>query len=343
MTMRATIRNSQRRLFLATGVILVTLTGLTASAAWSQTSPARLRPIVNVDGDVVRLGDLFEGAGAASDVALFGAPAPGASGSISTTRIFTAARENGFIGADYRGLTSVTVKRSGRRIAADAIGAAIAARLASDHRLPSDTEVELNAGQMEAVVESSAGETIDIRSLTFNGASGRFEATYVVQGSRALELNPATVVGTVADVVRVPVLTRPVLKGDIVGQNDISVERRRRSEMGRDVLSSSSAIVGFAARRALPKGLVLREADLQRPEAIERNATVLMRFEQPGLQLTMRGRAQQAAAVGDTIQVQNITSKKIVEAIVTGPNEVRVTGVVLSQPPVARRATGTVQ
>lgn len=341
--MRTELRNCRRRLYLATGVILVTLAGLTASAALAQDAPARLRPIVTVDGDVVRLGDLFEGAGASADVALFGAPSPGASGQISTTRIFSAARENGFVGADYRGLTTVTVKRAGRRVGADAISTAIAARLASDHRLPADTEVELNAGQMEVVVENIASDTVEIRSLSFNGASGRFEATYVVPGSRALELTPATVVGSVSDVVRVPVLTRPVLKGDVVSQNDITMERRRRSEMGRDVLSSSSAIVGFAAKRALPKGLVLRDADLQKPEVIERNAIVMMRYEQPGLQLAMRGRAQQAAAVGDTVQVQNINSKKIVEAIAIGPNEVRVTGVVLSQPPVARRTSGVVQ
>jgi flagellar basal body P-ring formation protein FlgA len=57
----------------------------------------------------------------------------------------------------------------------------------------------------------------------------------------------------------------------------------------------------------------------------------MMTFEQPGMQLSMRGKALAGGAVGDTIQVQNISSKKTVEAVITGPNRAAVTGAVLTQ------------
>ena len=56
-----------------------------------------------------------------------------------------------------------------------------------------------------------------------------------------------------------------------------------------------------------------------------------MTYDAPGLQLTMRGKALAGGAVGDIIQVQNVTSKRTVEAAVTGPNRVAVTGTVLPQ------------
>jgi flagellar basal body P-ring formation protein FlgA len=320
-----------KHLVLYTAAVCATLLVMTVIAAKAQTVALRLKPIVTVEGDMVRIGDLFEGAGRYADIAVFGAPKPGASGMISTARIRSAVRDNDISEIDTNGLTSVTVRRTGRRINAEEINKAVTAALVKDHQIAKDSEIELNSGQLELTVETSAIEPVQVRNLSYNGTSGRFEATFVVPGSRALELTPAAVTGTVADIVRAPVLTRAVLKGDVITAADLSLERRRRSDLGQDVVSDADKLIGNSARRALPKGLVLREADIQRPELVERNANIIMLHEQPGLQLSMRGKALQAGALGDTIQVQNISSKKIVEAIVTGPGRVKVTGVVMPQ------------
>jgi flagella basal body P-ring formation protein FlgA len=137
-------------------------------------------------------------------------------------------------------------------------------------------------------------------------------------------------VGNVTDIVRAPVLARPVLRGEVVTQADVALERRRRSELGPDIITDAAKLIGNAARRPMGKGSLVRDADIQRPEAVERNAVVLMTYEQPGMQLSMRGRALQSGAVGDTIQIQNISSRKTVEAVITGPNRAAVTGAVLS-------------
>ena len=302
---------------------------LAASAARSQGAPIRLKPIVTVEADVVRLSDLIDGAD--SDTAVFGAPLPGASGQISTARIISAAREHGVTGIETSGLSSITVRRAGRRITAEDISKAITEALVTQHQLNPDLEVELNAGQLETTVESTASQPLVIRNLSYNGASGRFEAVYVVPGSRALELNPGKIVGTIADIMRVPVLARPILRGDVVAAGDITIERRRRSDLVGDVFVDPAKIIGNAARRPLPRGTLLREADIQRPEVVEKNASVTMTYEQPGLQLTMRGKALAGGAMGEVIQVQNVNSKRTVEATVTGPNRVAVTGTVLPQ------------
>jgi len=313
----------------ALGVLAATAARSQSPANQSAVNQARLKPIVTVETDVVRLSDLIEGAGLSGDTAVFGAPQPGATGLISTARIVAAAREHGLTGLETLGLSGITVRRSGRRIAPEEIAQAVTAALIAEHQLNADAEVELNAGQLEVTVESAATQAVAIRQLSYNSASGRFEATYVVPGSRALELNPGRVVGNVADVMRVPVLAKPIMKGDIVAPGDVAMERRRRSDLAGDIFLDPAKIVGNAARRALPRGTLLREADIQRPEAVEKNAGVTMTYEQPGVQLTMRGKALAGGAVGDVIQVQNVTSKRVVEASVTGPNRVAVTGTVL--------------
>jgi flagellar basal body P-ring formation protein FlgA len=321
-----------RPIYLFTVVTCITLFLLTLASANAQSGlAARLKPIVTIESDTVRLGDIIEGAGEHAETAVFGAPQPGTSGMISTSRILAAAREHGLTGVETGGLSSVAVRRLGRRISAEEISRAITRALIDQQQLGLDAEVELNSGQMEVTVESSASEPVVVRHLSYNGGSGRFEATFVVPGSRAMELNPGKVVGNVSDVMRVPVLARPILKGDVVNASDVIMERRRRSEMGGDVYLDTAKIVGNAARRPLPRGSLLREVDIQRPEIVEKNASVTMTFEQPGLQLSMRGKAVTGGAMGDLVQVQNINSKKTVEATVTGPNRVAVTGTVIPQ------------
>jgi flagellar basal body P-ring formation protein FlgA len=314
-----------RHLILAALATLVFIFTMTIVSVQAQTPLApRLKAIAVVESDSVRLSDLVEGMDMRGDMALFGAPQPGQAGAISTSRIISAARDHGIAGIETGGLSSVVVRRAGRRISPEDIAAALKQVLVRDHQVVTDAELELTSGQMEVTVEASSTEAVSIRSMNYSGSSGRFEATFVVPGNRALELQPARIVGTVADVARVPVLTRAILKGDVVSISDFTMERRRRSEMNGDVVTDATKLADTVAKRALPRGTIMRDADVQRPDAIDRNAAVTLVYEQPGLQLTLRGRALQAGTLGDVIQVQNVTSKKIVEGTITAPGRVTV-------------------
>ncbi len=55
------------------------------------------------------------------------------------------------------------------------------------------------------------------------------------------------------------------------------------------------------------------------PAAVKRSEMVAVTWTQNGLSLTLSGPAQKDGAVGDVIQVQNPSSKKMIDAVVTGP------------------------
>ena len=57
-----------------------------------------------------------------------------------------------------------------------------------------------------------------------------------------------------------------------------------------------------------------------------RNDSVTIVYQAPGLTLTLRGQAQEAGALGDTIGVLNVDSKRIVQGIITAPGRVTVGG-----------------
>ena len=61
------------------------------------------------------------------------------------------------------------------------------------------------------------------------------------------------------------------------------------------------------------------QASVSGPAAVKRSEMVSVTWTQNGLSLTLSGPAQKDGAIGDVIQIQNPSSKKMIDAVVTGP------------------------
>jgi flagella basal body P-ring formation protein FlgA len=83
-------------------------------------------------------------------------------------------------------------------------------------------------------------------------------------------------------------------------------------------------VVGLAVKRPLRAGSVLHSADLIKAEVVQRNEAVMIVYAVPGVLLTVRGKALEAGAVGDIVNVLNTQSNRTVQATVTGPGRVTI-------------------
>jgi flagella basal body P-ring formation protein FlgA len=54
---------------------------------------------------------------------------------------------------------------------------------------------------------------------------------------------------------------------------------------------------------------------------IKRDDVISVTYEADGISVTLQAKAMQAAAVGDAFNVMNPASKKIIQAVATGPGE----------------------
>ena len=100
-------------------------------------------------------------------------------------------------------------------------------------------------------------------------------------------------------------------------------ERRPKAELRSDGVALDQAI-GMAARTTLRSGQALRMDDLVKPQIVQRNETVTITYQVPGIMLTARGKAVEAGALGDVVGVLNIQSNRTVQATVTGPGRVSI-------------------
>ena len=77
----------------------------------------------------------------------------------------------------------------------------------------------------------------------------------------------------------------------------------------------------MAARRPLREGAAVSSRDVTAPLVIKAGDTISVIYEDGGIRLTLQAKAMAAAAVGDSLNVQNIASKKVIDAVATGAGE----------------------
>ena len=121
-------------------------------------------------------------------------------------------------------------------------------------------------------------------------------------------------------------LSRPLSRGEIIKEDDLLLQRRPRSEVNGTMLADLKLAAGMAARTSLLPERPLRATDLMKPELVQRNETVTLVYEVPGIVLTVRGKATEGGADGDMITVVNEQTKRPVQGMVVGAGQVAVGG-----------------
>ena len=174
-----------------------------------------LKPAVTVVGEIVRIGDLVENAGAAANVAIFRAPDLGQTGRVAVERV----DRGGAAARDRRPRHPRSRPRSWSRARAPRITAeghrdahhAGARRPAAQHRRE-QSHAHLRQRSPHASTSSRARE-LRIARLTFDPRSGRFDVLFERPGRRATSLR---FTGTYAETFEAAVLTRPLAAGEVV-------------------------------------------------------------------------------------------------------------------------------
>src|SRR5262249_31322599 len=154
--------------------------------------------------------------------------------------------------------------------------------------------------------------------------NGRFDVSFDLPGSAAARRLPLRFTGSVAETFEAVVLVRPIAAGELIKASDVALARPPQSEGARNAITEGAHAGGGSARRALRPGQALRQAELIKPELVQRNSTVTITYSVPGIVLSAVGQALEPGAQGDIINVLNVQSKKTIRATVAGPGHVTV-------------------
>jgi flagella basal body P-ring formation protein FlgA len=312
------------------------LSFLTAPPTHAESQRPTLKPAATVVGELVRVGDLVEHAGEYAEAAIFRAPDPGMTGTVPAARVREALRPYRLDDdLDTAGLTEVAVTRPSRTVTVKEVEDRIIQALAGQRGLgaASDLKLSLDQSLRDFNVESDLTAPLQIVRLNLDPYGSRFHIMLDIPGSAVLRRTPLRLSGRVLETVETAVLARSMQRGEVIRPGDVTIERRPLAEANKDGVSRLDNATGLAVRRALRAGQALRHADLMKPEIVQRNETVTLIYEVPGIVLTIRGKAQEAGAQGDIIGVLNLQSQRTVHGTVSGPGLVTVTSTILRRDP----------
>lgn len=306
-----------------------------AGATASTTAPAataklRLKPDLTLSRDIVGFGDLITGL-SPQDAALpaFRAPALGDTGTIQVARIVDAAVKHGLLrdaqDLDSQGVAQVVVTRAARRITGLDVEAAVKSALLERFGVDGRAfALLLDGGAPSVVVEPELTGDLAALDLNYDARTRRVTGRLTMPGSAATRLKPVRVSGQLVETAEVVVPLRTIARGETLRPSDVTIERRPRDAQFNDVLGEMKAAIGKVAKRTLVAGSVLRSGDVQREEVVGRGDIVTIVYEARGIAISLRGRANEAGAIGDSIAITNIQSKRVLQGTVTGPGRVNV-------------------
>lgn len=305
------------RLILALAVLLA---GMSAQAAGL---PAQLRTGAMVDGETIRLGDIWENLAERADLAVAAAPQPGKRVTLDARWLAAAAAAYGIDWRPASAFDRLVIERSGLTIEADTIEAELMAALAREG-VPASSAIEIaNRTGLRLLVPAGTPTTIGIRDMTYDPRVNRFSAVVEVPAN-APAATRLRVSGRVFAMTRMPVLNRVVNRGEVIAHADLDWAEMREEAVRGEVATAFAQLVGQEPRHTLRPGVPVRINEVQRPVLVSRNSAVTMILKTPMMELSTQGKAVEEGARGDLIRVTNLHTKKIVEAKVEGPGLVSV-------------------
>lgn len=293
-----------------------------------------LRGDVTALRDTLTLGDLVANVPPeAAETPMFRAPGLGQTGTIQARRIAAAAEALGLGRIETGGRMQVSIHRAARHVGAPDAEAAIRKRLASDFGAdPLSTGIVFDAPSPALVLEPTVEGEVVASDVTLDRRSRRVAATIWIGPSPNERRAQLRVSGIVVDLVEVAVVSRSLDRGQVVKPGDIVVERRAKDLIPTDAAGDGGPMEGRVAKRALGAGTLVRATDLIRPEIVARGDIVSVVYDAPGITLSMRAKAIEGGALGDTVNVINPSSKKSLQTVVIGPGRVSVGGSASASP-----------
>lgn len=122
--------------------------------------------------------------------------------------------------------------------------------------------------------------------------------------------------------VEVLAYARSLAAGEVVQPEDLVWIKAAAAPA--DAPADAEAMIGMSAKRPLRQGSAAALRDVAAAQVIAKGDVVAVSYDYDGVALTLQGKAMSGAAVGEAFSVQNTASKKIIEAVATGPGSAAV-------------------
>ena len=190
------------------------------------------------------------------------------------------------------------------------VGAAPAvAHVVVGNGAPAGLNAVLDAGEVQQIAHMNGldwANPTGIRRIIVHGGAVAAEATRPAASEKMVD---------------VLTYARSLTAGEVVQPGDLTYAKIPAFQAPQDLPRDAAEIIGKAARRPLKSGTAVASLDVTAAQVIKRDDMIAVAFHAEGMVLTLQGKALGGAAVGETLNVMNLTSKKVIQAVAVGPDQ----------------------
>jgi|GEM_PF-844768 len=198
----------------------------------------------------------------------------------------------------------------------------------------SEALAEKGAGsKVAAIITNTKGDSlysdnrpvhVEIRGLRFDANAKSWSANLMFVGEANDVFSAKPIAGRYEELTEIPVLKRAIKNGDIISQQDIEMRDMPISRVRAGTVHAMSDLVGKTAIRLISQNRAIRDTEISEPLVVEKNAIVQIRYATHGIDISTSGQAMSSGSLGSIINVRNLTSNKLVRAVVESSGVVNV-------------------
>lgn len=286
--------------------------------------PVSLREKAVVDGEYILLGDLFGGLNEATETkAAAPAPALGRDVDLTADWLRKLAKRHGIRWEPENENVKITVRRAALEIGKDELIKAFADSL-YEHGMPESALISLNKGRYGVFLPPEAAYEIKISDAVYA------PDTYAVSGTAEIVSDGKTagtveLKGKAVPYVKLPVARKTLTAGQVITESDLVLKSVREDSLrGNEALAKVEDLIGKEVKRGVRAGTPVGSDDVRTQVMVSKGKFVTLSFTKGGIMLTAQGKALENGGLGDTVRIQNMQSKSVVQGVVTGPETVTV-------------------
>ena len=249
--------------------------------------------------------------------------APGAQKELSTVAVITSLRHRPEVrDVDWQGSETILVERAGQRIDQARLQAMIETWLGEQADRLDRGEVRLTGFRAPETLLLPPGElgwTITPSRPDLLGSSS-FTIAFTVDGKPA---GNCVVRGRLEALAEVVVAARALRRGDTIDADMLRLDKQRIDRLNGPFFATAD-LLGKEVTRAVGAGQAIEQAHIGAPAVIHSGDLVRIYARKGALNISTQGQARTDGRLGETIQVKNITSNKLIHCRVDGPGTVSV-------------------
>ena len=214
------------------------------------------------------------------------------------------------------------VQRQGQRIPEQQITQEL--KLAMETELGSSEFEMLLSERTPAILVSMQEDPIAIvENISYNLTKEVFSAVVVAPANSD---NPRRfrVGGKIYKQILVPVAARLIPAGEEISEKNIDYKLVRANRVSRNVAVHIEDILGLSPKRTIRTGGTVALSNLGDPVTVAKGKVVAVTLKNGGITLSITGRALESGSTGDIIRVENLNSRKPIQAQIISAQEVRI-------------------